>query len=340
MQVPTVERAALRIAEHARAHGLAEVEICLHGGEPLLAGPHRIEQILDRLEAVLGPVTGTRLAVQTNGVLLDRDWLDLFARRAVAVSVSIDGDAQTHDRHRRTRRGLDSHAAVRDALRLLDSPRHRPVYAGLIAVIDVTADPAAFLDALFEHHPPRADLLLPHATWADPPPPAGDWLVAAFDHWYAHRPLVPLRSFDALLDLLLGGGPGCELLGLDPLGYAIIDTDGAYRQTEALHAAYDGAAATGLSVFDTSIDELLRHPGYAARQSGLDGLADQCRACDLVRVCGGGHYAHRYRPGHGFANASVYCEDLQQLIEHAARRVEQDLRRAAPAGGADGEAPR
>lgn len=339
MSPATVDRAALRIAEHARAHGLAEVEICLHGGEPLLAGPRRIEQILDRLTALLAPDVRARLSVQTNGVLLDRGWLELFARRGVAVSVSVDGDAETHDRHRRTRRGRASHAAVLEALRLLDSPGHRAGFAGLIAVIDVESDPAEFLDALFRHHPPRMDLLLPHATWADPPPPTGRWLVAAFDHWYARRPLVPLRSFEALLDLLLGGGPGCELFGLDPLGYAIIDTDGAYRQTEALHAAYDGAAATGLSVYDTSVDELLRHPGYAARQAGLDALGPECRACDLVRVCGGGHYAHRYRPGHGFANTSVYCDDLQQLIVHAAGRVEADLRSTVRAR-ADGEALR
>ncbi|MFM9559368.1 FxsB family radical SAM/SPASM domain protein, partial [Streptomyces caniscabiei] len=47
-----------------------------------------------------------------------------------------------------------------------------------------------------------------------------------------------------------------------------------------------------------------------------------CRACPLVRICGGGHYAHRYRPGSGFRNPSVYCADLDVLIRHIARRLE------------------
>src|SRR5882757_9274515 len=35
-------RAARRIAEHARAYGLPEVRVILHGGEPLLAGRDRL----------------------------------------------------------------------------------------------------------------------------------------------------------------------------------------------------------------------------------------------------------------------------------------------------------
>ena len=332
MSQATVRQAARRIADHAEQHRLPEVDICLHGGEPLLAAQREVELTLAQVQAALSPVTRPRFSVQTNGVLLDQSWLDLFAHYGVAVSISVDGNQEAHDRHRRSRLGRPSHAAVVDAVHLLSTPAYRNLYAGLLAVVDVDTDPAAFLDGLFQHDPPQADLLLPHTTWASPPPPTGKWLTAAFDHWYAQRPPRPLRTFESLVGLLLGSESGCELLGLNPLGYAIIDTDGAYRQTEALNAAYDGAAATGLTVFDASVDTLLEHPGFAARQTGRAGLAAQCRSCDLVRVCGGGHYAHRYRPGSGFDNPSVYCDDLQMLITHAGRRVEADVRRAAAAG--------
>ena len=42
-------------------------------------------------------------------------------------------------------------------------------------------------------------------------------------------------------------------------------------------------------------------------------------------VCGGGHYAHRYRPGRGFANPSVYCPDLILLIGHIRERLRIDI---------------
>jgi uncharacterized protein len=36
-------------------------------------------------------------------------------------------------------------------------------------------------------------------------------------------------------------------------------------------------------------------------------------------------YTHRYRPGTGFLNPSVYCADLMKFIDHASARVQADL---------------
>ena len=44
-----VGMAARRIAEHAAAHGLAEVHVVLHGGEPLLLGKDRMRELLGAL---------------------------------------------------------------------------------------------------------------------------------------------------------------------------------------------------------------------------------------------------------------------------------------------------
>ncbi len=80
--------------------------------------------------------------------------------------------------------------------------------------------------------------------------------------------------------------------------------------------AFDGAPATGLNVFDHSLDVVAQHPGITARQKGLAGLCRTCQECPVVTSCGGGLYAHRYRSETGFANPSVYCADLLKLITH------------------------
>ncbi|HEX3210932.1 MAG TPA: radical SAM protein, partial [Actinomycetota bacterium] len=54
-------------------------------------------------------------------------------------------------------------------------------------------------------------------------------------------------------------------------------------------------------------------------------LGATCRACPLVRICGGGAYVHRYGPDGGFDHPSVYCADLTDLIRHAVRRLAADL---------------
>ena len=46
-------QAARRIADHAAAHGCRLVQVVLHGGEPLLAGPARLRAGRHELQAAL-----------------------------------------------------------------------------------------------------------------------------------------------------------------------------------------------------------------------------------------------------------------------------------------------
>jgi uncharacterized protein len=155
-----------------------------------------------------------------------------------------------------------------------------------------------------------------------------------FDYWY-HNPRTGIRIFEEIIQLLVSGKSSGESVGLAPAQMAVIEADGSIEQVDTLKAAFHGAATTGLHVSRNSFDEALRLPGVVARQLGVMALAAQCRACPIHRVCGAGHYPHRYRRGTGFANPSVYCPDLMRLISHIRDVVQADvstrLRRRASA---------
>jgi uncharacterized protein len=320
-------RAAERIAEHAAAHALPGVQVILHGGEPLLAGPARLRQIITALRSALSGACQLDLRIHTNGVLLTPVLCELFAEHQVKVGVSIDGDRPANDRHRRYADGRSSYDKVIAAISLLRTGRFRPLYAGLLCTIDVANDPLAVYQALMELAPPRIDFLLPHATWDHPPPRrpgAGaeyaDWLIAIFDRWAADGCPVPIRTFDSIGSTLRGGENLTEALGLGPAGLVVIETDGSYEQADSLKAAYQGAPETGMDVLRHPLDAVAAHPGILARQQGLAGLCQACRQCPVVTSCGGGLYTHRYRTGTGFANPSAYCADLLKLITHIGSR--------------------
>lgn len=328
----TAAQAAVRIAEHAAAHGLPEVRIVLHGGEPLLLGLERMREVLAALETTISPVARLDLRIHTNAVLLDEGFLDLFAEHGVKVGVSLDGDRAANDRHRLYRDGRSSYDQVLAALERLRAPTRRALYAGLLCTIDIANDPVAVYRGLLAQQPPRIDLLLPHSTWEtqpvglahprDPSDPGrgdaeyGRWLGAVFDVWDAEGRPVPIRTFESVLGALYGRPTGTEALGLDPVDLLVIETDGTLEQVDSLKTAYDGAAATGLDVWRNSLDDAAAVPGIAVRQQGIDGVSATCQACELVRVCGGGLYPHRYRPENGFDNPSVYCADLKAMITH------------------------
>lgn len=324
--------AARRIGEHAAAHALPGVHVVLHGGEPLLAGVDRLLDLTAGVRAALPAGCTPRFSLQTNGVLLTEAVLAPLAAAGIRIGVSVDGAAAHHDRRRRDTAGRGSAGPAAAALRLLGSPAYRSAYAGLLCTVDPAADPLATYAALLAHRPPAVDLLLPHAHAGAPPPAPpgayGAWLAAVFDRWYdaPHRP-TRIRLFDALLRLLLGADARSEQVGLAPADLLVIESDGTYEQVDALKTAYPGAAATGLDVHADPVDAVLWHPGVVARQLGAAALAATCRACPLHPVCGGGHYAHRYRPGAGFRHPSVYCPDLTALITHVAGRLRADVAR-------------
>ena len=335
MPAEVVSQAAMRIAEHVRRHDLDEVRIILHGGEPLMAGPDFFAVLAAELRQAIPPGCAVELGMQTNAVLLSERFLDVLLANRIRVGVSLDGGREANDRHRAYASGRGSYDLVAAALRRLRTPPYDSLYTGILCTIDLENDPVETYEALLRFSPPSTDFLLPHGNWSCPPPgrPAGsavtpyaDWLIAIFDRWYsAPARETGIRFFEEIINLVLGGASHVESIGLTPVTLVVIEADGSLEQVDSLKAAYDGAPATGLSVFGNSFDDALELPAIAARQVGTDGLCATCQRCEVRDICGAGLYPHRYRQGSGFLNPSVYCPDLLRLIRHIRDRVRADI---------------
>jgi uncharacterized protein len=333
MSTETLSKLADRILEHARDHRLTSISLVLHGGEPLLAGHERLKQYAATLRTKLAEIPTVDLRIHTNGVRLDSEFCAIFDQHGIRVGVSVDGHRAANDLHRKFANGRSSYPFVERALQLLRKDENRHIYAGLLCTVDIANDPIAVYEALRTFEPPRVDFLLPHATWDDPPPlpvaetsgtesaadastAYADWLIAIFDRWNADARPMAVRFFDSIESLARGGPSQTESLGSGPADLVVIETDGTLEQVDSLKVVGDGAAATGLDVFQHSLDEAAAHPGIAARRQGLDALCSTCLACPVVHICGGGLYTHRFESGSGFENPSVYCASLKKLINH------------------------
>ncbi|MEV6072950.1 FxsB family cyclophane-forming radical SAM/SPASM peptide maturase [Nocardia sp. NPDC052001] len=323
------------IKDHAVGYALPAVNLVLHGGEPLLVGTSDLEYFARTAREILDPVVRLRLALQTNGVLIDEDVLRICERWNVKIGVSLDGGEPEHDRHRFDRAGRGSYARVVAGLEQLLEPRHRHLFSGLLCTIDVRNDPIRTYESLLLFEPPLVDFLLPQGNWTTPPPergadqtrtPYGDWLIAIFDRWYAAPEReTGVRLFGDIIDLLLGGRATSELVGLGPIRLAVVETDGSLEQVDELKSAFEGAARIPVRGEGNPLDMAMWDPSVMARQIGATALGPVCRGCPIQTICGGGHYVHRYRAGEGFRNPSVYCADLKKLITHIENRIRTDL---------------
>ena len=111
--------------------------IVLHGGEPLLLGKEKLKFLLSRLRAVLP--TEYPISLQTNGILITEDIMDICYLYHVSIAVSIDGPQHVHDKFRVTHQNTGSFADVLSGIgRLKGHPHSDFLNAGLLAVIDPT----------------------------------------------------------------------------------------------------------------------------------------------------------------------------------------------------------
>lgn len=320
-----------RLADYAREVGLKRAAVIYHGGEPLLAGADSIVDFTRDLRSAVGSGVELEVGLQTNGLLLTDEVLDALGSERIAVSLSLDGPKEVNDLHRTTRRGRSSFDKVEAALERL---KKRPdTFAGVIAVIDADVPPRTLFEFFAGHEPPKLDFLLPDSHHDRlPPGRAGDpgryerWLIEAFDLWFDEYPQLPVRTFEALLDAIMGLNSGTDAFGLGDVSLITIETDGTYHDLDVLKVVGDGATRLDGSVHDKPIADVAASPAITAHRRLLtrEGLSATCRDCEVVDICGGGSVPHRYGRG-SFDNPTVYCREMKALIAHVRRRLEGGL---------------
>ncbi len=143
MALATMRRAAERLlADDLVGERLTVV---WHAGEPLTLPVAYFDAAITMLSEVLGARCELTHSIQTNATLIDDAWCELFLRHRIRIGVSVDGPADLHDAHRRTRSGRGTHARVRRGMACL---RAHGIEFHAIAVVT----PATFAqaDAFFD----------------------------------------------------------------------------------------------------------------------------------------------------------------------------------------------
>ena len=325
---------------HATAEALSRLlseqtngfAVVLHGGEPLLLGPKRLERVLSSLTDAL-PYACT-LNIQTNGMLISDEILDICALYGCSLSVSIDGPAEIHDRWRLGHHRQPTHDRVLQGIeRLRRHPKSSSLYSGLLAVIDSTSAPSTVYQHLKSLRPPSIDFLYRDGNHSKLPPGKrsfhsteyGSWLCDLFDIYIADSLPPKIRLLDDLTKLILGGQCQKEGVGLTDFGILVIDTDGTISKNDTLKSSYNGADRfmNAWSVHNHHLSKLTGSDEFAEFHAMQRPTSNKCAACPEMTVCGGGMPLHRWSNEFGYANPSIYCNDQLLLIDHIRQQLHE-----------------
>jgi uncharacterized protein len=307
----------LRIEQHVARYSLIDFPIVLHGGEPLLWGRENFHRFSEACEAISSR-TGCEIpiAVTTNGVLIDDEWLDCFEACNISVAISLDGPEHIHDIHRRTFQGTGTHAAVERAARMLVS---RDIYASALAVCNPAYPPQQYVEFFAHCGIANYDIMIPDATVDEKPPSIASFYNGLFDLWLAanrSEPTVNIRIVSDMIAALLGNNSPTEGVGYKPIELCTIMTDGSVEAHDVLRIAGDGFTQTTFNIFEHAIDEVRNEPRWKAARDASINLCEKCRQCKFMNACGGGYLPHRFSRKNGYDNPSVYCDDLYAMFEN------------------------
>ena len=304
--------------------------IVLHGGEPLLLGATRLEYLLSKLREVVS--LNYPISIQTNGILITKEILDICFKYRTSVAVSIDGPKHVNDKYRITHKGYGTFEDVLKGINELRSHADSSfLYAGLLAVIDPSSHPTEVYSFFKELSPPSVDFLYKDGNHSNIPPGKsavdsteyGSWMVGLLETYLSDLNPVPIRVLDDMLKVLLGGMVSKEGLGITDFGIVIIDTDGVITKNDTLKSSYKGADRfeEPFDIKEGELLELLNSEEFNRYREMQRPTSLKCLECPVLNICGGGMTLHRWRNENGFDNPSVYCADQLLLIN----RMQEEL---------------
>jgi len=331
-----VENLLYQVKTYLTQSGSKTFQFIFHGGEPLLVEPDFYQTFVRKTNELLPTSIQIDYLIQTNGTLLSSAWCEVLGKLQFKIGISLDGITEEGNRYRLNHRGQSSLANSLAGLRNAQTSRYLKYVPGLLSVINLELAPEDLYLGYKSLNIRHINFLLPDGTHDNLPKGYSsndtlyaDWLIRMFDVWFFDKDkLKPqIRFFNQILNRLLGGNGDFESLGGGQNPYLVIETNGDIEPQSSLKACGDSFTKTKLNIRTHALEDSFQQPLIKLCIDTQDNLSEQCKKCSVVEVCRGGLVAHRYSRENGFNNPSIYCLDLQKLLAHISKSLEDILKK-------------
>ncbi|MEV0694098.1 radical SAM protein [Streptomyces sp. NPDC050388] len=323
--------------------GERPLAIELHGGEPLTVGKQAMADLLDELAA---QPTVHRVHLQTNGVRLDGEWLDLFDAHypRLHIGISMDGDEQGNS----WRVGYDGTAVYPHIVNALNLLAERQRTCGIVTVVtpavlgraaEVIDHIAAFDAVRAVHLLPAFDTTVTHplkatgrrtspsrrlqveavgadgAAWAITPAQYAEFVLDATARWIGagHYRRIKLDPAVATIRRLKGLDTAhCHFAAHKCSHVFTAYPDGRLGSCDEL--PWPQALLLPLAAAGSEMDVTHAQHANPLLTTGRH-LMTKCASCPYQAVCGGGCTATRWRMAKATGSDDAYCDHRARLID-------------------------
>lgn len=322
------------VLKRALAYAEDSCTIVFQGGEPTLAGLNFFRKVVELEQKWNVHQVAIHNSIQTNGILLDREWADFFRKHHFLVGLSLDGNRRVHDAYRLDSKGAGTFSQVVRAMNLLKE--HQVEFNVLTVVTRQTVDQVRNIYQFFSRSGVEYQQYIPCLDPLGQAPGAegysldealyGQFLKDLFDCWYEDARqghLRYVRYFIGLMNLIAGNPPGvCEMNGVCSRQY-VVEADGSVYPCDFY------------MLDDYRLGNLTRDsfPQLEKRRQALGFIEashrypDRCHRCKWAFLCRCGCRRDRLEGENGQPGPNRYCGAFQSFFEYAYPRLQALVRR-------------
>jgi uncharacterized protein len=326
-----IESILLRVKNHCVENNLNDFLIIFHGGEPLLIGLDFYKNFIKMASEIIPKNIEISYTMQSNGVLLTKEWCKELLNLGVFVGISLDGTPSSNNKNRVFHNGEGSYGEIIRGFNLVKEVYGKE-YSNCLCVIDTNESPTDVYNHFKQLGANSVHLLFQDFNYIksnqNNVPKIGVWLSEMFDLWYydndSEKPEI--RPLSDLIGLIIGLDKNSENFGKGVNDTLVIETDGSIETIDTLRICGNGFTKTKYNVLKNELSTIFEEFKLAQLYyNAHENLCETCSNCTLESICGGGYLGHRYSNRNEFDNPSIYCKEIVEIICHIQNQLLKDI---------------
>jgi uncharacterized protein len=326
MSLETLER----LVESYLFYSYPNSTFAFQGGEPTLTGLPFYEKLVEFQKRHGRDGQNVSNALQTNGVLIDKDWCSLFREYNWLLGVSVDGPEELHNQYRVNKGGQGTWKQV---IRAVETMQQEKVEFNILCVLSqanvekprevyqffrsLGVDNIQFIP-LSEFHPDGSPM-----PFTVTPEQYGRFLVDVFDLWWPDRRKVRIRFFDNLAEALAGQKAGSCTLHTSCDSYAVVEYNGDVYPCD-FFVERDWKLGNITTDSWAEIARRQKRFSFAAKKSVAH---PECVKCQWREICHNGCPKFRVSPHGKFEDLDYFCQSYKMVYAKAAPPLRKELKR-------------
>lgn len=315
-------------------NGRDRITIIWHGGEPLLMGVDFYKRIYDFQREKLTEGKMIKNLIQTNGSLLNDEFVDFFKYADFKVGTSIDGPKEIHDMQRVYK---DGRGTYDDVCRGIDLAMSKLGNIGTISVI--TKNNIYRMQEVYDFIKEKKikDMKL-NPFFADGrgkenedelsinPRVFGEECIKIFDEWYgSNEPFVEIKNLQDYINRLVS----------PHLGPCIFQHNCREKFLSVNHKgdvypcgrfSYEQEFKLG-NVYTSSLDDVQSSPVNDQFEDRPE-KTRKCSKCDVSSYCNGGCPSSAYTYTGKILAPDYFCKSFNMLFKHVEKKIYDDAQKS------------